>query len=186
MTTTQKKVYSIPVNWEVWDKVQVVASSLEDAIQYVKDNIEILPLGDEPEFIDGTYHIEDGEDGYATIQETAKYLNRYWSLSEGISGEELIKNYPYENISLSNKEIQLIDTLLESSGIDTYLSFEFENNYYFIDYDNDEQRLTMREGLEILIEADAARLAKEMDDITSDEYEIIKNLYRLYGLNETN
>lgn len=83
------KKFSIPVTWEVWDKVEVEAETLEEAIQYVKDNIDTIPLGTEPEYIDGSYKIEDGNNGEASIEETVKHLKEYWNLRGGIDGEEI-------------------------------------------------------------------------------------------------
>lgn len=74
---SKKRKYYIPVCWEVWDKVEVEAESLEEAIKYVQDNIDEIPLGTEPEYIDGSYKIEDGCNGEATI-ETVKYIREYW------------------------------------------------------------------------------------------------------------
>ena len=76
--TEVEKIYSIPVMWEVWDKVEVKATSLRNAIQYVKDNMDIIPLGTEPEYIDGTYHVDDGLNGNATIDETERYIKEYF------------------------------------------------------------------------------------------------------------
>lgn len=75
---SNKRMYYIPVTWEVWDKVEVEANSLEEAVKYVKDNIDDIPLGTEPEYIDGSYKIEDGENGEATLEETVKYIKEYW------------------------------------------------------------------------------------------------------------
>lgn len=80
------KKFSIPVTWEVWDKVEVEAETIEEAIQYVKDNLDTIPLGTEPEYIDGSYRIDDGDNGQATIKETIKFLKYYWNLSGGIDG----------------------------------------------------------------------------------------------------
>ena len=65
------KKFSIPVTWQVWDKVEVEAETIEEAIKYVKNNIDEIPLGTEPEYIDGTYKIDDGKDGEKSIEETA-------------------------------------------------------------------------------------------------------------------
>ena len=83
------KKFSIPVTWGVWDKIEVEAETIEDAIQYVKDNIDTIPLGTEPEYIDGSYKIDDGENGNANIEDAVKYLKEYWDLSGGITGEEI-------------------------------------------------------------------------------------------------
>lgn len=74
-----KRKYYIPVSWEVWDKVEIQAESLEDAVKYVKENIDDIPLGTEPEYIDGSYKIEDGENGEASIEDTIEYIRDYWS-----------------------------------------------------------------------------------------------------------
>ena len=63
--------------------------TIEEAIEYVKNNINEIPLGTEPEYIDGTYKIDDGKDGEKSIEETVKYLRKYWNLSGGIDGEEI-------------------------------------------------------------------------------------------------
>lgn len=83
------KKFSIPVTWAVWDKIEIEAETLEEAIRYVKDNIDEIPLGTEPEYIDGSYRIDDGQNGEADIEETIHYLKKYWNLSGGIDGEEI-------------------------------------------------------------------------------------------------
>lgn len=83
------KKFSIPVTWQVWDKVEVEAETIEEAIEYVKNNVDEIPLGTEPEYIDGTYKIDDGKDCEKSIEETVKYLRKYWNLSGGIDGEEI-------------------------------------------------------------------------------------------------
>lgn len=83
------KKFSIPVTWQVWDKVEVEAESIEDAVKYVKENIETIPLGTEPEYIDGSYQIDDGSNGQESIEDTVKYLKEYWNLSGGIDGEDI-------------------------------------------------------------------------------------------------
>lgn len=74
------KDYYIPVNWEVWDKVKVEATSLKEAIKYVKEHIDEIPLGTEPEYIDGSYKIDDGNNGEATVEETLQYMKEYWNI----------------------------------------------------------------------------------------------------------
>ena len=83
------KRFSIPVIWKVWDKVEVVAETIEQAVQYVKEHIDEIPLGTEPEYIDGSHQIDDGNNGEATVEETIKYLKEFWDLSGGIDGEDI-------------------------------------------------------------------------------------------------
>lgn len=45
------KKFSIPVTWQVWDKVEVEVETIEEAIKYVKNNIDEIPLGTEPEYM---------------------------------------------------------------------------------------------------------------------------------------
>lgn len=85
-----KKFY-IPVSWEVWDKVEVEAETIEEAIKYVKENIEVIPLGSEPEYIEGSYKIDDGDGGEASIEETIKYLKENWNLGGSIDGTKVDK-----------------------------------------------------------------------------------------------
>ena len=53
--------FQIPVEWTVWDKVEVEANTLEEAVQYVKDHMEGIPLGTEPNYIDGSYKFSTEE-----------------------------------------------------------------------------------------------------------------------------
>ena len=53
----QIKIYSIPVEWAVCANITVRAKTLQDAIQFVKNNANDIPLSPEPEYIDGSYRI---------------------------------------------------------------------------------------------------------------------------------
>lgn len=72
--------YYIPVTWQVWDKVKIEAKSLKEAIKYFKEHIDEIPLGTEPEYIDGSFQIDDGNDGESSIEETLQHLKEYWNL----------------------------------------------------------------------------------------------------------
>lgn len=72
------KQYNIPVSWSVSDKVVVEAETLEEAVQFVKDHIEEIPLGTNPEYVDDSYQIDDGSSGEKSVQETAQYLRDSW------------------------------------------------------------------------------------------------------------
>lgn len=58
----EKKTFKVPVEWEVWDFVEVEAESFEKAIKYVLDNKDEIPLGTTPEYIDGSYKISSEEE----------------------------------------------------------------------------------------------------------------------------
>lgn len=87
------KKFSIPVTWEVWDKIEIEAETIEEAIRFFEDNVDVLPLGTDPEYREGSHHIMDGEDGNANIHNTIKYLKENWDLSGGITGEEIDTDY---------------------------------------------------------------------------------------------
>ena len=80
------KRFYIPVTWEVWDKIEVEAETIEEAVEYVLENIDDIPLGTEPEYIDGSYRLDCG--GNDSVEGIVKYLKDYWNLSGGIDGEE--------------------------------------------------------------------------------------------------
>lgn len=75
------KTWQLPVVWKVWDKIPVEAYSLEEAIDWVQENEEEIPLGTEPEYIDGSYHLEDGGNGHRQIEDTIRHLKHYWETS---------------------------------------------------------------------------------------------------------
>lgn len=52
-----KKEFIIPVSWEVSDTIKVQAETLEEAYEWAMENIDEIPLGDEPYYIDGSYEI---------------------------------------------------------------------------------------------------------------------------------
>lgn len=51
------KEYEIPVTWQVFDKVRVQANSLEEAYEFVTDNLDTIPCGDDPVYVDSSYRI---------------------------------------------------------------------------------------------------------------------------------
>lgn len=65
-----KNEYVIPVDWQVYDTVKIKADSLNEAYRWAVDNAEKIPLGTEPEYIDGSYQIGD--------YELAKGMNEGW------------------------------------------------------------------------------------------------------------
>ena len=56
-----KNEYEIPVDWQVSDVVKIKANSLDEAYHWAVDNAEMIPLGTEPEYVDGSYQIGDYE-----------------------------------------------------------------------------------------------------------------------------
>ena len=52
-----KNEYEIPVTWSVYDKVKVQADSLEEAYEYLKLHLDEIPLGEDADYVDGSYEI---------------------------------------------------------------------------------------------------------------------------------
>ena len=71
--SNEKKTYKVPVEWMVCDFVEVEAESFAEAVQYVVDNRDIIPLGTEPEYIDGTYQISS-EDEISMSEDNPDYV----------------------------------------------------------------------------------------------------------------
>lgn len=56
--------FKIPVEYKVWGTVEVEAETMEEALEYARNNIDTLELPDEPEYVDDSYVIavEDVEE----------------------------------------------------------------------------------------------------------------------------
>jgi len=68
-----KKSFLIPVSWEVQDFVRVQADSLEEAVEYLTEHSDEVPLGTEPEYVDGSYKIGSYEECECYLSETITY-----------------------------------------------------------------------------------------------------------------
>ena len=66
--------YDIPVLWQVFDRIPIRGLSLEDAVRTAKENFDLLPLGTNPEYVEDSYQIDDGNDGNNSVEKTVKYL----------------------------------------------------------------------------------------------------------------
>lgn len=53
------RYYKIPVSYSVYGEVEVEANSLEEALEYAKNNIRDLELPDDPQYIEDSYEIND-------------------------------------------------------------------------------------------------------------------------------
>ena len=71
-TDNGNTVFSIPVEWAVYEHLQIRADSLEEAVKFVQENEYDIPFGDSPEYIDGSYKIS--VDGY-TPKEIAEAID---------------------------------------------------------------------------------------------------------------
>ena len=69
--------YIIPVEWAVYGNVIVSGcNNLKEAYECVKKYIDDIPLSDSPEYVDGSYKIndEDGEDYLIYAQSFNKHV----------------------------------------------------------------------------------------------------------------
>ena len=68
-----KKSFNIAVEYAVYGTISVEAENLEEAIKFAEDNIDELPLPDEPKCIYGSYKIDKEltilNDKYSNYQE---------------------------------------------------------------------------------------------------------------------
>lgn len=62
--------YKIPVSYSVCGEVEIEANSLEEALEYAKDNIRDLELPDEPQYIEDSYEINDDIELLKAINES--------------------------------------------------------------------------------------------------------------------
>lgn len=49
--------FKIPVEYKVWGTVEVEAETMEEALEYARNNINTLELPDEPEYVEDSYVI---------------------------------------------------------------------------------------------------------------------------------
>lgn len=81
-----KKIFSIPVEWVVTETIDIKADSLQEAIAFILDKSDEIPLGTEPEYIDGTWKISADESNTMDIEEIIETLDSY-GYTERIASE---------------------------------------------------------------------------------------------------
>ena len=67
----KKQIFKIPVEWAVYETLEIEAETLEEAVKYVEDNLEEIPLG-EGDYIDGSYKITGSDENSGS--ELVKYI----------------------------------------------------------------------------------------------------------------
>ncbi len=77
------KKYKIPVEWGVYDVVEVEAESFADAVKYAVTHKDEIPLGTTPEYIDGSYKI-NSEDEVVASENDENYVSELVRILEGI------------------------------------------------------------------------------------------------------
>ena len=73
-----KTYFKVPVEWTVYDTVEIAANSLEEAIQFVLKNQDTIPLGTEPQYIDGSYKISGTDDYGENVEKLSEYIKQYY------------------------------------------------------------------------------------------------------------
>lgn len=73
MKKNKTKTYKIPVEWAVFDTIEVKANSFAEAVKYAKVNADNIPLGTEPYYIDGSWCI-NGDDETSSNEELVEHL----------------------------------------------------------------------------------------------------------------
>lgn len=95
-----KKVFSIPVEWTVTETLDIRANTLEEAIEFIRENNDIIPLGDDPVYLDGSYKIS-GDTEFADAE--AREIECYVSEQDADSYDE-IEELDGQNNSMFEKD----------------------------------------------------------------------------------
>lgn len=78
----KKKIYEIPVEWTMRGRLKVEASSLEEAVQYAKENIgKNNSYEEDSEMVQDSLMVEsyDGTDD-ASVAEICSYLREFYGM----------------------------------------------------------------------------------------------------------
>ena len=51
------KEFIIPVTWEVFSRIKVQAATLEEAFSWAEEHLDEIPLGDDTDYVDGSYEL---------------------------------------------------------------------------------------------------------------------------------
>lgn len=74
MISNTLKIYNLPVEWSVYDTIEVAAPSLNAAVTWLKANQNTIPPGENPKYVNGSFHLDDGEDGNADTETAVGFL----------------------------------------------------------------------------------------------------------------
>lgn len=53
--------YKLPVTWEVYDTVEIEATSLEEAVEIFEETKDDIELPNNPEYVDGSFQLSDSD-----------------------------------------------------------------------------------------------------------------------------
>ena len=76
----KKKIYSFPVSWEVYDRVEIEAASEAEARKILESNLDSLPLGTSPYYIEGSYRV----DAEGLVHEKDHFSGIYPKIDESV------------------------------------------------------------------------------------------------------
>ena len=91
-----KQIFKIPVEWTVCDFVNIEAETLVEAVGIVLDTMDDIPLGTDPNYLDGSYQIEgqrnieedyEGSSSDEQRYQIAQYLTELGYNEEVVSNE---------------------------------------------------------------------------------------------------
>lgn len=79
-------VFAIPMEWIVTETFNVRADSLIDAVKYLKEHINEIPLGSDPCYLEGSHRISADLTGNMPVGEVADNLEGFgyqtWDIAE--------------------------------------------------------------------------------------------------------
>lgn len=56
----EKQKFEVPVSYQLCGTVKVEAYTLDEALEYAKENINELPLPENPGYVEGSYQVDEG------------------------------------------------------------------------------------------------------------------------------
>ena len=80
-----KKDYVIPVSWEVYSTITVSANSMEEALKFAKENIAVIPLCADNEYVDGSYLIDEEQIRSLNGEELREIGEVHFDIDEGVT-----------------------------------------------------------------------------------------------------
>ena len=69
-------IYKIPCTFEMYGTLKIEADSLEDAVKYVKEKIDEIPLPEEKYYVDGSFELGTAYDG-ASDEDNLEYYRLF-------------------------------------------------------------------------------------------------------------
>lgn len=131
------KSFSIPVEWIVTSKIEVKARSLKEAVDWAKENVDLIKLNPEPEYLEGSYKLYD-EENYINEDEYLAYLEEVYNAigyPEDYTPEEAYEDYCYDWCKERGYDYYTFDEELGQNG-ECYSCYDEFMENDFLDYIN--------------------------------------------------